>query len=100
MKLTSKFALIATFGTVAASSFFAAPVMASQAATKIPDCFDVKHTTGITTQTVNVKNNCGNPVGWRVSREGADSGCFKTNPGQTDSVKWLKIDAFHGVNAC
>ncbi|MFP2924204.1 hypothetical protein ACLESO_03090 [Pyxidicoccus sp. 3LG] len=96
MKLTSRIALVAAIGTVATSAF-AAPAAAAKT---LPHCVKVKHTTGIVTQTVDVKNTCPNPVGWYVDKEGPNSHCRHTRPGQLHKEKWRKIDAYHGTYSC
>ena len=97
MKLTSKIALIAAFGTVAASSLFAAPAMA---APSLPSCVSVRHRTGIVYQTVYIKNNCRGEKGWIVDKEAGNSKCFKINAGKSDKHSWNIRDRYHGTYAC
>jgi hypothetical protein len=103
MKRTSTLALIAAVSTVSASAFAAPATPAApeaKAATALPGCFSVRHTTGIATQTVYVSNRCSYGVRWYIDREGPNSPCYYTGPGRSSSVRWRKNDAYHGTYRC
>ncbi|MFI6909648.1 hypothetical protein ACIBKY_50895 [Nonomuraea sp. NPDC050394] len=99
MRTTWKVAAAAV--TVAAGIGLAGlPAAASTSMGYLPSCAKVKHTTGITSQTVKVTNNCSYGVAWYVDKEGPNSVCFYTGPGRWQSHKWRKIDAYHGTFTC
>jgi hypothetical protein len=60
---------------------------AAQAASK-PSCVNLRHNSGIVTQTVYVTNNCSRTVSFVVHRVGPDSPCLHASPGTTRTYKW------------
>lgn len=71
------------------------------AAENLPSCTTVRQTSGITTQTVYVTNNCSYSVGYYVDKEGPNSRCFFVNAnGGKSSYQWTKRDVYHGTYRC
>jgi hypothetical protein len=70
---------------------------ASAGAAGKPGCVDVKHNSGIATQTTYVTNHCSKTVSFVVHRAGPDSPCLHAAPGHYRSYKWSNGLNYYGT---